>query len=63
MTDKMLDVSTVARLLNLSPGTIRNLARDPMNPLRGVKIGRTIRIYKSSVDELLLEGERNLLEL
>lgn len=63
MTDRLLDVSTVARTLNLSANTVRNLLRNPMNPLRGVKIGRSIRIYKSSVDKMLLDGERDLLEL
>ena len=63
MNEKLLTVDIVSRRLNLSPGTVRNMVRDPMNPLRGVKIGRSIRVYESSLKELLLEGERALFEM
>lgn len=61
--DKLLSVDLVAGRLGLSPGTVRNMLRDPMNPLRGVKIGRSIRIYESSLKELLLEGEKAMFEM
>lgn len=61
--DRLLSVELVARRLGLAPGTIRNMLRDPENPLRGVKIGRSLRVYESSVAELLLEGEQALFEL
>ncbi len=63
MNDKLLPVDIVARRLGLSPGTVRNMLRDPLNPLRGVKLGRSLRVYESSLKELLLEGERALFEM
>lgn len=63
MEDRLLDVSAVSKRLNVSPGTVRNYLRDPWNPLRGVKIGNSIRIFSSSVDKLLKEGEKALIEL
>lgn len=60
--DKLLDVSAVAKKLNLSPNTIRTLLRDQRYPLRGTKLGKSIRIFSSSVDELIKIGEEEMLK-
>ncbi len=61
--DKLVDINTAAAILTVSPGTVRTLLRDPFCPLRGTKIGRSIRIWRSSIDALLEDGEARLLEL
>ena len=61
--DRLLDVSAVSKKLNLAPNTIRSMLRDPFCPLRGTKLGRSIRVYASSIEELLEKGEADLLEL
>jgi len=57
MTDqpeKFLEVSTVARMLNVSTRTIERMIRDPNNPMAGIRLNRRcIRVLKSSILTLI----------
>lgn len=52
--EKFLEVSTVARMLNVSTRTIERMIRDPECPLVGIRLNRRcIRVLKSSILALI----------
>lgn len=53
--DKALKVSAVARRLSVTTRTVYNMFFDKR--LRGFRIGNGIRIYESSVFEMMRPGE------
>ncbi len=54
MKVELLTTREVARLLRLSPETIRRLVIN--GGLQGIRIGRSYRIPKSAVDRMLRQG-------
>ena len=46
--DELLTVEQVASLANLSPANVRAIAKDASTPMREVRVGRYVRIPRSS---------------
>jgi excisionase family DNA binding protein len=58
MDDKLLDVSVVARRLNVSSQTVVRMVKDEKSLLKGVKVYRKgYKIYETSVMDLLRQQE------
>jgi excisionase family DNA binding protein len=58
MDDKLLDISIVARRLNVSSQTVLRMVKDGKSPLKGVKVYRKgYKVYEESVKELLRQKE------
>lgn len=48
IADELLTVEQVAALANLHPANVRAIAKDTSTPLREVRVGRYVRIPRSS---------------
>lgn len=48
--DQLLTVDEVAALSRIAPAQIRKFAKDESTPLREVRVGRYVRIPRSSYD-------------
>jgi excisionase family DNA binding protein len=56
LKESLVKPSVVARRLDMSRSSVYRLFWEGM--LQGVKFGKTIRIYESSVEQLIAEGEK-----
>jgi len=54
MEEQLLRVEATAKILGLSPSTIRKMLWD--GRLRRIKIGRATRVRKQEIDDLILYG-------
>ena len=64
MSERLLEISVVAKRLNCSYSTVRRMIDDPDSRLKAVRLRqRTIRIVESSVDDLLRERELKTVEI
>lgn len=54
MEEQLLKVKEAAKILGLSPSTIRNMLWD--GRLRRIKIGGATRVRRQEIDDLILYG-------
>lgn len=57
MPSTYVTVQEVADLLRVSKMTIYRIAKEPTNPLGAVKVGRSIRLTRTKVEQYLADSE------
>ena len=60
LSEKLLEVSVVARRLTISVDTVRRLIKDADSPLKGIRVGKKcFRVFESSVETFIESRKTN----